>query len=109
MERLNDRRMALAAADQLSDYRHESSSCHSRHVNVTFALCLRSDQLPERHINLECRVIDTRMVNTTDSSSSRSSRPGSTHLFAIPAPFHHRGRGQFMVAGETIKLPSRMK
>lgn len=26
-----------------------------------------------------------------------------------PRTLHHRGRGSFMVAGETIKLPSRMK
>jgi hypothetical protein len=26
-----------------------------------------------------------------------------------PQTIHHRGRGAFMVAGETIKLPSKMK
>jgi hypothetical protein len=27
----------------------------------------------------------------------------------VPRTLHHRGRGVFMVAGETIRLPSRMK
>jgi hypothetical protein len=26
-----------------------------------------------------------------------------------PRTLHHRGKGVFMVAGETLKLPSRMK
>ena len=32
-------------------------------------------------------------------------RPGAT----APLTLHHRGGGTFMVAGRTIKLPSRMK
>ncbi|MEW6290206.1 MAG: hypothetical protein AB1545_10170 [Thermodesulfobacteriota bacterium] len=28
---------------------------------------------------------------------------------AEPRTIHHRGKGVFMVAGETIKLPSKMK
>jgi flavin reductase (DIM6/NTAB) family NADH-FMN oxidoreductase RutF len=28
---------------------------------------------------------------------------------ARPRTIHHQGRGKFMVAGKTIKLPSRMK
>jgi flavin reductase (DIM6/NTAB) family NADH-FMN oxidoreductase RutF len=27
----------------------------------------------------------------------------------VPKTLHHRGRGAFMVAGRTIRLPSRMK
>jgi len=101
--------MTLAAADQLSDYRHESSACHSRHVNVTFALCLRSDQLPERHINLECRVVDTRMVNRYGFFVLEVVKAWVDPAIHEPRTLHDRGRGLFMVAGATINLPSRMK
>jgi len=26
-----------------------------------------------------------------------------------PKTLHHRGKGEFMIAGDTVKLPSRMK
>ena len=58
--------------------------------------------------SLECRVADTRLMNKYnffilevvaawhDPSKSRRT-------------IHHRGRGEFMVAGRTLRLPSRMK
>ena len=59
--------------------------------------------------NLECRIFDTRMVN----------RYGLFVLEVVKAwidprrkgarTLHHRGWGSFMVAGETIRLPSRMR
>ncbi|MBL0143174.1 MAG: flavin reductase family protein [Betaproteobacteria bacterium] len=65
--------------------------------------------LAECFANLECRVVDTRLVNRYNffilevvaawiDASGRSRRT-----------IHHRGRGEFMVAGRTVKLPSRMK
>jgi flavin reductase (DIM6/NTAB) family NADH-FMN oxidoreductase RutF len=59
--------------------------------------------------NLECKVVDTQMVNKYNFFVLEVLRawiePGSKELRTI----HHRGRGVFTVAGRTIKLPSRMK
>jgi len=65
--------------------------------------------IAECYANLEARVVDSRMA----------SRYGFFVLEVVkawidlgqkdPRTLHHRGRGAFMVAGETIRLPSRMK
>jgi flavin reductase (DIM6/NTAB) family NADH-FMN oxidoreductase RutF len=59
--------------------------------------------------NLECKVIDTRMVAPYNffvlEVVHAWIRPGS----ASPRTLHHRGRGEFTVDGRTMKLPSRMK
>jgi len=39
----------------------------------------------------------------------KCSRHGSIHHIKTRSTLHHRGKGAFMIAGETIKLPSRMK
>jgi flavin reductase (DIM6/NTAB) family NADH-FMN oxidoreductase RutF len=64
--------------------------------------------IAECFANLECKVVDTRVVN----------RYGLFVLEVVQAwvdpaqkklrTLHHQGRGVFMVAGETIKLPSKM-
>jgi flavin reductase (DIM6/NTAB) family NADH-FMN oxidoreductase RutF len=63
----------------------------------------------ECYANLECRVVDTRLKNRynffvlevvkawIDPATSKA-----------PQTLHHRGYGSFMVAGETIALPSKM-
>jgi len=60
-------------------------------------------------VNLECKVVDTRMVNKYNffvlEVVHAWIEPGRTQMRTI----HHRGRGVFMVAGRAIKLPSRMK
>jgi flavin reductase (DIM6/NTAB) family NADH-FMN oxidoreductase RutF len=59
--------------------------------------------------NLECRVVDTRFVNRYSffvlEVLAAWIRPGAGE----PRTIHHRGRGAFMVAGRTIRLPSRMR
>jgi flavin reductase (DIM6/NTAB) family NADH-FMN oxidoreductase RutF len=63
----------------------------------------------ECYANLECRVVDTRMVaryglfvlEVVAAWIDRSRRD--------PRTLHHRGRGRFWVAGATIRLPSRAK
>jgi len=65
--------------------------------------------IDECYANLECRVVDARMVNKYNffvlEVVKAWVRPGSSQ----PRTIHHRGRGLFMVAGRTLKLPSRMK
>ncbi len=60
-------------------------------------------------VNLECKVVDGRMITRYNlfvlEVVKAWIRPGTKD----PRTLHHRGRGRFMVAGETIRLPSRMK
>lgn len=59
--------------------------------------------------NLECRVIDTRMVARYCFFVVEVVKAWVDPSVKDPRTIHHRGRGRFMVAGETIKLASRMK
>lgn len=65
--------------------------------------------IAECHANLECRVVDTRMVNKYNFFVLEVLQAWIDPSIKDPRTLHHRGRGVFMVAGETIKLPSRMK
>ena len=70
---------------------------------------VRAPLIQECFANLECRVVDTTLVQ----------RYGFFVLEVIKAwrdparkdhpTLHHRGNGRFMLAGETIELPSQMR
>lgn len=64
--------------------------------------------IAECYANLECRVADTRMVNKYNFFVLEVVKAWIAPSTKNPRTLHHRGRGEFMVAGETIKLPSRM-
>lgn len=59
--------------------------------------------------NLECRVVDTRLAAQYDFFVLQVVRAWIDPRMKAPRTLHHRGRGEFMVAGRTILLPSRMK
>ena len=59
--------------------------------------------------NLECRVVDTRMVNKYNFFVLEVVKAWIDPSIKNPRTLHHQGKGVFMVAGETIKLPSNMK
>jgi flavin reductase (DIM6/NTAB) family NADH-FMN oxidoreductase RutF len=63
----------------------------------------------ECYANLECRVMDARMVAKYNFFILEVLKAWIDPARKDPRTIHHRGRGTFMVAGETIKLPSRMK
>jgi flavin reductase (DIM6/NTAB) family NADH-FMN oxidoreductase RutF len=63
----------------------------------------------ECYANLECRVADTREVNRYNLFVLEVVKAWIDPARKDPRTLHHRGRGHFMVAGETIKLASRMK
>jgi len=65
--------------------------------------------IDECYANLECRVVDTRLVNRYDLFVLEVVKAWIDPQRKEPRTLHHRGRGAFMVAGRTIKLPSRMK
>jgi len=61
------------------------------------------------YANLECRVVDTRMVNKYNFFVLEVLKAWIDPSIKEPRTIHHRGNGAFTVAGETIKLPSKMK
>jgi len=65
--------------------------------------------IAECYANLECRVADRRLVNRYNFFVLEVIKAWIDPARKDPRTLHHRGRGIFMVAGETIKLPSKMQ
>ncbi|MBN1833362.1 MAG: flavin reductase family protein [Deltaproteobacteria bacterium] len=65
--------------------------------------------IEECYANLECRVIDTKMVTEYCFFVLEVIKAWIDPMVKNPRTLHHLGRGNFMVAGERIKLKSRMK
>jgi len=65
--------------------------------------------IDECFANLECRVVDTRMVNAYNFFVLEVVKAWIDPARKDARTIHHRGWGAFMVAGETIMLPSRMR
>ena len=61
------------------------------------------------YAQLECRVVDTRMVNRYGLFVLEVVKAWVDPAVKAPATLHHQGHGAFRVAGETIRLPSKMK
>jgi flavin reductase (DIM6/NTAB) family NADH-FMN oxidoreductase RutF len=61
------------------------------------------------YANLECKVVDTRMVNRYCFFVLEVVKAWIDTGRANPRTLHHRGRGVFAVDGRTLVLPSRMK
>ncbi len=65
--------------------------------------------IDECFASLECRVADTRLVAKYGFFVLEVVKAWMDPAFRQPRTLHHRGRGTFMVAGEILKLPSKMK
>lgn len=63
----------------------------------------------ECYASLECRVADTRLVNRYGLFILEVVQAWVDTAVKEPRTLHHRGWGEFMVAGETIRLASRMQ
>jgi flavin reductase (DIM6/NTAB) family NADH-FMN oxidoreductase RutF len=59
--------------------------------------------------NLECKVVDARMVAKYNFFILEVQKAWIAPSTKHPQTLHHLGKGMFMVAGRTIKLPSKMK
>lgn len=73
------------------------------------ASLVEAPMIAECYANLECRVVDTRLVNRYGFFVVEVVKAWVDPGCKDPRTLHHRGYGSFMVAGRTIKLPSRMK
>jgi flavin reductase (DIM6/NTAB) family NADH-FMN oxidoreductase RutF len=58
--------------------------------------------------NLECKVIDTRLVNTYNLFVLQVLKAWTDPAQKKPKTIHHQGYGSFVVDGEVIKLKSKM-
>ncbi len=59
--------------------------------------------------NLECKVVDTRLVNRYNLFVIEVVKAWTDPAHKRPKTIHHHGYGTFVVDGETIKLKSRMR
>lgn len=65
--------------------------------------------IAECYASLECRVLDTRLVPSYGFFVLEVLQAWVDTSVKQPRTLHHRGRGRFMVAGETIRLRSRAR
>jgi flavin reductase (DIM6/NTAB) family NADH-FMN oxidoreductase RutF len=65
--------------------------------------------IAECYASLECRVADTRLVNRYNFFVLEVVKAWVDTACKDPRTLHHRGKGLFMVAGDSVKLPSKMK
>lgn len=70
---------------------------------------VKAPLIEECFANLECRVVDTRMVNKYSLFVLEAVQAWIDPKIKNPRTVHHRGKGSFMIAGKTIKTKSRMK
>lgn len=64
--------------------------------------------IAECYANLECRVVDASMAAKYNLFVLEVLKAWADPSVKNPRTIHHLGRGEFMVAGRRIKLPSRM-
>ena len=73
------------------------------------ASCVNAPLIKECYANLECRVIDGKMVAKYNLFVLEVLKAWVDPARKDPRTIHHRGRGVFVVGGETIKLHSGMR
>ena len=78
-------------------------------LTPTAASCVKAPLIDECYANLECRIVDTRMAAKYNFFILEVLKAWVDPSRKDPRTIHHRGKGAFMVAGETVKLPSKMK
>jgi len=59
-------------------------------------------------VNLECKVVDTRLVNTYSIFVLEVVKAWADPAQKSPKTFHHHGFGMFRVDGATLRIKSRM-
>jgi flavin reductase (DIM6/NTAB) family NADH-FMN oxidoreductase RutF len=64
--------------------------------------------IAECYANLECKVVDTRMVNRYGFFVLEVVKAWIDPALKNPRTLHHQGKGVFVVDGERIKLPSKV-
>jgi flavin reductase (DIM6/NTAB) family NADH-FMN oxidoreductase RutF len=79
------------------------------HLTPSPASRVAAPLVDECFANLECRVVDSRMVPKYNFFVLEVIKAWIDRSRREPRTIHHRGMGVFMVAGRTLRLPSKMK
>lgn len=79
------------------------------HLTPAEASSVAAPLINECYANLECRVVDTKMVNKYNLFILEVIKAWINPAEKQPKTMHHIGNGIFRVAGKTIKLPSKKK
>ena len=88
-------------------------ACVVSNANYSFAVlratkeCVMPPLVAECFANLECRVIDTRLVNAFNIFILEVVKAWIDPAQKNPKTIHHHGYGTFVVDGEMIKLKSK--
>jgi flavin reductase (DIM6/NTAB) family NADH-FMN oxidoreductase RutF len=70
---------------------------------------VKAPLIGECYANIECKVLDTAMVNKYSFFVLKALKAWIDPSKKHPRTIHHLGKGVFMVAGRTMRLPSKMK
>jgi len=70
---------------------------------------VKAPLIDECYASLECKVVDTKLVAKYCFFILEVLKAWIDTSSKDPRTLHHRGRGDFMIAGRTIRLPSRKK
>jgi len=70
---------------------------------------VKAPLIRECYANLECKVVDARMAAKYNLFMVEVVKAWIDPARKQPRTIHHCGKGLFMVAGKTIKVPSKMK
>jgi flavin reductase (DIM6/NTAB) family NADH-FMN oxidoreductase RutF len=70
---------------------------------------VKAPLIAECYANLECKLVDARMAAKYRFFIFEVLKAWIDPTRKHPRTIHHLGKGAFMVAGKTIKLPSKMK
>jgi flavin reductase (DIM6/NTAB) family NADH-FMN oxidoreductase RutF len=78
-------------------------------LSAVAAKLVKAPLIDECYANLECKVVDTRMAAKYCFFVLEVIKAWIDPSVKHPRTIHHLGKGNFMVAGRTMKLPSKMK
>lgn len=78
-------------------------------LTASSASKVKAPLIDECYANLECRVVDTKMVKKYNLFILKVVKAWINPKIKNPKTLHHRGNGSFMIAGKTIRLSSKMK
>lgn len=78
-------------------------------LTPTSATCVKAPLIRECYANLECKLVDTTLTGKYNMFILQVLRAWVERSVKNPQTMHHMGRGAFMIAGDVIRLPSKMK
>lgn len=78
-------------------------------LTPTAAARVKAPLIAECYANIECKVVNTKLVAKYNLFILEAVKAWIDPARKHPRTIHHLGRGAFMVAGKTIRLPSKMK